>query len=181
MKYLLFTIIALFTFSFTIPAQETSDRDKGIGLYRQGEYEKAVEAFLSSVKTEENDRLAWLYLGASYVRLKKETEAIEAFRKSSTVYGKNLPVYDKKLKIVSKSQPAYTNEARKRRASGKIAIAVEFGADGKLGFTFPLNQLPFGLTENAIKAANTIQFEPAVIDGKPVTVVMVLEYSFNTY
>jgi tetratricopeptide (TPR) repeat protein len=174
MKFLLFTFIALFAFSFTAFAQEQNERDKGIEFYRQSEYEEAIEILQSHVKIEEKDRLAWLYLGASYVKLKKDDEAIKAFRMTNVIYKKNLPVYDKKLKIISKPQFTYN-----QRASGKIAIAVEYGADGKIGFAFPFRELSDELTKKVVSAAKTIKFEPAVKDGKAVTVISIIEYDFS--
>ncbi len=181
MKSSLLTFILLFVFSLTAFAQTENERDKGIEFYRQGEYEKAIEILQSSVKIEEKDRLAWLYLGASFVKLKKDNEAIKAFRKVSGVYKKNVPVYDKPLKIISKPAVGYTEAARRNQVSGNIKVAVEFGADGKIGFVFPFQDLPDGLTTNAINAAKSIKFESAVINEKPVTVISVIEYSFSTF
>ncbi len=181
MKKSLSIFILLFAFALTGFAQTQPDRDAGIELYRQGEYTKAIEIFQEVIKTEEKDRLAWLYMGASYVKLNKDKEATEAFRKSKVVYSGNLPVYSKKLNVISKPQPVYTQKARRNRTTGNIEIAVEFGADGKIGFAFPFETLPDGLNQSAIDAAKGIKFEPAEIDGKPVTVVMVLMYGFSTF
>ncbi len=181
MKTLFLIFISLLAFSFTAYAQAETDRDEGVEFYRQGEYEKAVQILQESVKVEKKDRLAWLYLGASFVKLKKDNEAIKAFRKINGVYKKNLPVYDKPLKIISKPAVAYTEAARRNQVSGNIKLAVEFGADGKIGFVFPFQDLPDGLTANAVNAAKSIKFESAVIDGKSVTVVSVIEYSFSTF
>ena len=76
MKVLFLIFISLFIFSFTAYAQAEGSRDEGIEFYRQGEYEKAVQILQESVKVEKKDRLAWLYLGASFVKLKKDTEAL---------------------------------------------------------------------------------------------------------
>ena len=88
MKLLLLIFISLFAFSFTAYAQAEGSRDEGIKFYRQGEYEKAAQILQESVKVEKKDRLAWLYLGASFVKLKKDNEALKAFRKISGVYKK---------------------------------------------------------------------------------------------
>ncbi len=181
MKLLLLIFISLFAFSFTAYAQAEGSRDEGIKFYRQGEYEKAAQILQESVKVEKKDRLAWLYLGASFVKLKKDNEALRAFRKISGVYKKNVPVYDKPLKIISKPAVGYTEAARRNQVTGNIKVAVEFGADGKIGFVFPFQDLPDGLTANAVNAAKSIKFESAVINGKPVTTVSVIEYSFSTF
>jgi hypothetical protein len=44
-----------------------------------------------------------------------------------------------------------------------------------------LATLPLGLTEKAIAAARQIRFRPAIREGRPVNVVMQLEYNFNLY
>jgi hypothetical protein len=44
-----------------------------------------------------------------------------------------------------------------------------------------MQSLPYGLTEAAIAAARQIKFEPATLDGKPVSMFMQLEYNFNLY
>ena len=65
--------------------------------------------------------------------------------------------------------------------TGEIKIAVEFRADGKLGFVFPFQTLQHGLTQNAVGAASSITFEPAIKNGKPVSVVSVITYGFSIY
>jgi tetratricopeptide (TPR) repeat protein len=181
MKLLLLTFIFVFVFSLSAFAQLENDREKGVELFRQGEYEKAIGILQNSVKTQAEDRLAWIYLGASFVRLKDDDNAVKAFRKTSVIYKKNLPVYEKELKILSKSAAAYTEAARRNRVSGTVKVAVEFGADGKIGFVFPFQVLSDGLTEKAVNAAKAIKFESAVKNGKPVTVVKTLDYSFSTF
>ena len=181
MKISFLTLIFLFAFSFSVFAQTATERDKGMELYNQGEYEKAVEALQNSIKTDEKDRIAWTYLGASFVKLKKDDDALEAFRKMDGVFGKNIPVYDKNLKIKSRPRVEYNDTARNNSTVGTVKIAVEFGADGQIGFAFPFQTLPDGLTEIGIKAAKSIKFEPAVQNGKPVTVVRMIEYKFDIH
>ncbi len=60
-----------------------------------------------------------------------------------------------------------------------MSIAVEMRGDGKIGFVVPFVELPDGLTESSVKAANSLKFEQK--DGKPVTTVNIIDYSFNTY
>ena len=181
MKLSLLAFILFFVFSLTAFAQMENERDKGIEFYRQGEYEKAIEILQNSVKMEEKDRLAWMYLGASFVKLKKDNDAVKAFRKTNVVYKKNIPVYDREMKIIKKPGAKYSEEARRNQTSGTVEVAVEFGADGKIGFVFPFQTLPDGLTEIVVNAAKSIKFEPAVKNGKSVTVVRNLGYSFSVF
>lgn len=85
------------------------------------------------------------------------------------------------LKILNKPLVNYTRLARMYRVTGVISIAVVFGADGKVRYTMLLNQLGFGLDEEAVRAAMGIRFVPQMKDGKPVSVVRTVEYSFRAY
>ncbi len=163
-------------------AYSQSDREQGIELFRNGEYEKALPILQARVVEEKRDRPAWIYLGAVLVKLGKLDEARAAFRNRNTVYKENVPtVYDKKLKITNRPQAIYPSNARSKGTSGVVSIAVEMRGDGKIGFVVPFVELPDGLTESSVKAANSLKFEPAWKDGKPVTTVNIIDYSFNTY
>ncbi|MCW5961934.1 MAG: energy transducer TonB [Pyrinomonadaceae bacterium] len=181
MKELIVTSLALLLFPLMAFAQQADDRDKGIELYRQGEFQKAADILLKRTQVEEKDRLAWLYLGASYVHLDKKDDAVKAFNKTDVVYSENLPEYDSELQITSKPKPRYTKEARSRNTSGTVRLAIEFKAGGTLGFVVPVRELPHGLTDQAVEAAKGIKFKPAVIDGKPVTVVKIMSYTFTIF
>jgi hypothetical protein len=41
--------------------------------------------------------------------------------------------------------------------------------------------LPHGLSESAVEVARRIKFKPALKDGKPVSVRVLLEYRFDIY
>jgi TonB family protein len=85
------------------------------------------------------------------------------------------------LKILSKSRPAYTDMARIYGIQGTVILQVEFRSTGEIGAVKALSQLPFGLTETAIAAAQRVTFEPATVEGAPVSVVKRLEYSYSIY
>ena len=178
---LAFIFVLLFLFAGTVIAQ--NNREEGIEFYRQGEYEKAAEILWSMVQANEKDRLSWVYLGASYVKLKKDNEAAKAFRKANGIRLRNSPNYDydKEAKITTKPRFSSTEAARKNQTTGIIKLVVEFRPDGKIGFVFPYQSLPDGLTENAVEAARNIKFEPAVKDGKPVTTLKFIEYSISYF
>ena len=181
MKLILSAFILLFALSFTAFAQTESERDKGIEFYMQGEYEKATEILQNRVKAENKDRLSWAFLGASFVKLKKYNDAVKAFQKADGGSKKNLPIYDKELKIIKNPLPSYSKRAANNQTSGLIKVAIEFGADGKIGMVFPFQILSDGLTEKAVNAAKSIEFEPAVKDGKPVAVIKTVHYSFDIF
>jgi TonB family protein len=83
--------------------------------------------------------------------------------------------------ILYREKAKYTREARDNKVEGTVVLSVVFGADGQIGDVRVIQGLPHGLTENAIIAANKIRFEPAIKDGRPVSVRGVLEFTFNIY
>ncbi len=84
--------------------------------------------------------------------------------------------------IFSQPDPSYTSEARQRGVTGVVRLRVTFGADGKVSNIVPITPLPFGLTEEAVAAAEHIQFSPARGDGgEPISVERLIEYQFDLY
>ena len=85
------------------------------------------------------------------------------------------------LKILSKPRPGYTDSARQSNVQGTVVLAVLFRDDGKVGIVLLIKGLDKGLSQQAISAAKRIQFQPMMKDGKPVSVVRMVEYSFSIY
>jgi len=86
-----------------------------------------------------------------------------------------------KAHITYNPQPEYAETARMNKVSGIVKVSAILGADGEVKAIIPINGLPDGLTENAIKAAQRIRFMPAIKDGVPVSQWVTLEYSFRIY
>lgn len=85
------------------------------------------------------------------------------------------------LTITSKPSATYTSTARDNNTQGSVRLKVTFLANGQIGGITVVNGLPDGLTEQAIAAAQQIKFEPKKINGVPVSVVRVVDYSFSIY
>ncbi len=85
------------------------------------------------------------------------------------------------LKILKKAPPGYTDNARQNNITGTIRLAVLFSETGRVTYTLILKGLGGGLNEQAIKAARAIKFEPAKKDGKPISQIKTVEYSFSIY
>jgi TonB family protein len=85
------------------------------------------------------------------------------------------------LKVLSKTKAAYTDRARMAGVQGTITFAVIFGADNKITETMFLKRLGYGLDEQALHALRQITFEAEKRDGKPVSVVRPVSFSFNIY
>jgi Gram-negative bacterial TonB protein C-terminal len=56
-----------------------------------------------------------------------------------------------------------------------------FQSTGEVKVVHVLKRLPHGLTEQALQAAKRIEFEPALLDGVPVSQTIRVDYSFNRY
>lgn len=85
------------------------------------------------------------------------------------------------LKIISKTFPSYTDSARQSGVQGTVHLLVVFKGDGKIGGVLVVKRIGSGLDEAAVKAARQISFIPATKDGKPISVVRRIEYSFSIY
>jgi hypothetical protein len=85
------------------------------------------------------------------------------------------------VKILTKPRANYTDFARFYEITGKVRLRVTFSANGTIGSITPISRLPFGLTEEAIAAARSITFEPAMRAGTPYSVTKPVEYSFVIY
>lgn len=172
---LTFLIFAFSSFSFA-----QSDRDKGIEMFRQGNYAEATAVLETLFASGQVDHSTALYLGASYVKTGNDKKAMEAFSKAEklkTLKSGELK-YDKKIFLTQNPKPRFSDTAMGKERSGIIRLVVEFKEDGKLGFIFPFQTTAETLIADATKTARQIRFEPAKINGKPVTVVMIMEYAF---
>jgi len=83
------------------------------------------------------------------------------------------------IRILSKPAARYTEEACNADFSGSVMLRVTFLKTGQIGPISPIKQAPFGLNERAIEAAKHITFEPAIVNGEPVTVTKLVEYTFQ--
>jgi outer membrane biosynthesis protein TonB len=176
-NWILPVTVAMFI-SSSVFAQQ-SDRDRGIDLYREGKFPEAISALETAVAANENDRIAWIFLGGGYVHADDETKALSAFRRSREVKQAVRPAtYDRSVKVTYKPQPRYPRQARANMSTGRIQVAVEFRADGTIGFTFPIAPPSNELIPPSTEAAKGIRFEPAIKDGKPVTVINIVEYGY---
>lgn len=82
-------------------------------------------------------------------------------------------------KILSKTNPKYSDEARRKSIEGMVVLSVVFAKDGVIKDIMVVKGLGHGLDEEAIKVAQEIKFVPGKKDGEPVSVKARLEYSFK--
>jgi len=86
-----------------------------------------------------------------------------------------------KARVISRPEPRYTEEARKARITGIVVIRTIFAANGRVIGIRIVSGLGEGLNGEAIRAARQIKFIPATKDGRPVSMFIQLEYSFNLF
>jgi TonB family protein len=80
---------------------------------------------------------------------------------------------------VNHPRPAYTEEARAAHISGLVRLELLVGTDGIPRVTDILNRLPAGLTARAVRAAEAMQFKPAIRNGEPVPYYTAIEVEFD--
>jgi Gram-negative bacterial TonB protein C-terminal len=92
---------------------------------------------------------------------------------------------DRPVKITSVPKAEYTGDARKQMIEGWIKLRLTFLDTGELGDIFYVDEssdkkelTKAGLLKSAYDAAKKVTFEPAIRDGKPVTVTKIVLYSF---
>jgi protein TonB len=82
----------------------------------------------------------------------------------------------KLLKIV---QPQYTADAMRAKVQGVVVLECIVLPDGTVGEARVKRSLPFGLDDEAIKAARQWRFSPGLRQGEPVPVIIAIELSFS--
>jgi len=83
--------------------------------------------------------------------------------------------------ILSKPEPGFTEEARRNNVTGTVRLRAVLSADGRVRHIAVVRGLPDGLTEVCVRAARSIRFKPAVVDGHVASQYVTLEYNFNIY
>ena len=81
--------------------------------------------------------------------------------------------------ILSKSEPAYTEEARAARVQGSVLLYVVVGPDGAPQQMRVLRSLDPGLDQKAMETVGTWKFAPGMREGKPVSVEAQIEVNFR--
>ena len=125
----------------------------------------AIDHFLSSLRLHSDDKITAIQPPAENA--------------PGTVF--NPTDVTRRAIVVWKGEPFYTDEARKQKVKGTVAIEGVFAENGYVTNINVIRGLPNGLTESAIEAARSIRFFPAEKDGRPVSQRTVVEYSFDLY
>jgi len=81
--------------------------------------------------------------------------------------------------ITFKPRPVYTEEGRQLKIEGEVLLEVVFTANGQIHIVKVMRGLGHGLDEAAVRAAEQIQFKPALKDGHPADFEAVLHIMFQ--
>jgi TonB family protein len=81
--------------------------------------------------------------------------------------------------ITYKPRPVYTEEGRQLKIEGEVLLEVVFSASGQIHVVKVVRGLGHGLDESAVRAAEKIQFKPALRDGRPADFDAVLHIVFQ--
>jgi periplasmic protein TonB len=84
-------------------------------------------------------------------------------------------------KAIFAPDPEYSEEARKAKYQGTCVLMLIVSPDGRTRDIRIARSLGLGLDEKAIEAVKQWKFEPALKDGKPVSVAINVEVSFRLY
>jgi TonB family protein len=82
-------------------------------------------------------------------------------------------------KLLERSEPQYTDEARAAKLEGKVVLSIVVGTDQRahdIKVTKPLDK---GLDANTVASIKTWRFEPGTKNGKPVAVRANVEVNFK--
>lgn len=80
---------------------------------------------------------------------------------------------------LSGEAPQYSEIAKEARIQGTVILEAIIDKNGDVTRVRPIKSLPLELTDNAIAAVKTWKYEPATLEGKPVSVYYQLTINFR--
>lgn len=81
--------------------------------------------------------------------------------------------------LVSKTEPEYSEDARKAKIQGIVVLRIVVEASGQVSDIHVVHSLGLGLDERAIEAVRQWKFRPGTADGKPVSTTALVEVNFR--
>ncbi len=81
--------------------------------------------------------------------------------------------------VLLKSEPEYSEEARKARLQGTVLLRIEVDTHGQAQNITVSKSLGLGLDDRAIEAVRKWKFSPGKVNGKPTAVVAYVEVNFR--
>ena len=81
--------------------------------------------------------------------------------------------------LVLKTEPEYSEEARKAKVQGTVVLSIVVTASGQVSSVRVIRSLGLGLDERAVEAVRQWKFRAATVDGRPVATQAVVEVNFR--
>jgi TonB family protein len=81
--------------------------------------------------------------------------------------------------LISKTEPEYSEEARKAKVQGTVVLSIVVTASGQVSTVRVVRSLGLGLDERAIEAVRQWKFRAATVDGKFVATQALVEVNFR--
>jgi TonB family protein len=81
--------------------------------------------------------------------------------------------------VVRKTEPAYTEDARKAKADWAVILRANIGADGRPQAIRVIKGLGYGLDDSAVKCLSEWRYRPGTANGIPVMVPATIEIFFS--
>ena len=111
---------------------------------------------------------------------------LKVFAGNSSSVNVSAKIYEKDevaqpARILSMPQPYYTEPARQKEIQGTVVLRVVLLSTGQVGNIEVIEGLPEGLTEKAIQAVRLIKFNPARLNGIPVSQYQTFALEFKLY
>lgn len=111
---------------------------------------------------------------------KKETKKFLGLLAEGQAKSYQPPIADRGVTLVHRVPLESTEESRKKKVSGSLALVIELRPDGTVGEVKIVQGLGYGLDEKAAEAARKMIFLPAVKDRKFVSFRMPMTMSIAT-
>jgi TonB family protein len=83
--------------------------------------------------------------------------------------------------LVRSAQPEFTDEARRSNFQGSVSVKLIVDAQGNPQDVRLASHLAMGLEEKAIEAVKQYKFRPAMYQGHPVAVQIVVDVDFHLH
>lgn len=80
---------------------------------------------------------------------------------------------------LSLAKPAYSVEARRANAEGRVEVQVIIDEKGEVIYACAVKSDHYTLTEGAEASAYQSKFAPTILDGKPIRIIGTLVYNFQ--
>ncbi|MCS7206296.1 MAG: energy transducer TonB [Leptospiraceae bacterium] len=84
------------------------------------------------------------------------------------------------IDLTPEIRPEYPMEARKNGIEGTVTLELVIADTGEVLKVVPINKpLGYGLEESAVRAFRKKRYQPALMDGKPITVRVIVPVHFR--